>query len=106
MESLGRRRKQLLDDPKKTGRYCKQKEEVLDRILWRTRFGYKLWTCRKTVQNNCILFVSFKIITQCCVLTMVYYETIFQERFCIDVITFHHKEPYIKEMYTEVLQRQ
>jgi hypothetical protein len=33
----GRRRKQLLGDPKKTGRYGKLKEEVLDRTLWRTR---------------------------------------------------------------------
>jgi len=48
MRSLGRRRKQLLDDLKKTGRYCKWKEEALDRTLWRTRYGYKLWTFRKT----------------------------------------------------------
>jgi hypothetical protein len=35
----GRRRKQLLDDLKENIRYCKLKEEALDRILWRTRFG-------------------------------------------------------------------
>jgi hypothetical protein len=34
----GRRRKQLLDDKEKR-RYWKLKEEALDRILWRTRFG-------------------------------------------------------------------
>jgi hypothetical protein len=35
----GRRRKQLLDDLKERRGYCKLKEEVLDRTLWRTRFG-------------------------------------------------------------------
>jgi hypothetical protein len=35
----GRRRKQLLDGLKEKGRYWKLKEEALDRILWRTRFG-------------------------------------------------------------------
>jgi hypothetical protein len=35
----GRRRKQLLDDLKENRRYCKFKEEALDRTLWRTRFG-------------------------------------------------------------------
>jgi hypothetical protein len=35
----GRRRKQLLDDIKEKTRYCKLKEEALDRTLWRTRFG-------------------------------------------------------------------
>ena len=35
----GRRRKQLLDDSKKTGGYYKSKEEVLDRTVW---------TCHKT----------------------------------------------------------
>jgi hypothetical protein len=35
----GRRRKQLLDDFKEKRRYWKLKEEALDRILWRTRFG-------------------------------------------------------------------
>jgi hypothetical protein len=34
-----RRRKQLVDDLKKRRRYCKLREEVLDRTLWRTRFG-------------------------------------------------------------------
>jgi hypothetical protein len=34
----GRRRKQLLDDLKEKRRYCKLKEEALDRTLWRTRF--------------------------------------------------------------------
>jgi hypothetical protein len=33
----GRRRKQLLDDLKKTRGYWKLKEEALDRTLWRTR---------------------------------------------------------------------
>ena len=35
----GRRGKQLLDDFKETRRYCKVKDEELDRSLWRTRFG-------------------------------------------------------------------
>jgi hypothetical protein len=35
----GRRRKQLLDDPKEKRRYWKLKDEALDRTLWRTRFG-------------------------------------------------------------------
>jgi hypothetical protein len=35
----GRRCKQLLDDLKEKRRYWKLKEEVLDRTLWRTRFG-------------------------------------------------------------------
>jgi hypothetical protein len=35
----GRRRKQLLDDLQEKRRYWKLKEEALDRILWRTRFG-------------------------------------------------------------------
>jgi len=39
MVRRGRRRKQLLDDVKETRRYWKLKEEALDRILWRTRFG-------------------------------------------------------------------
>jgi hypothetical protein len=38
-ERRGRRRKQLLDDLKEKKRYWKLKEESLDRILWRTRFG-------------------------------------------------------------------
>jgi len=35
----GRRRKQLLDYLKEKARYCRFKEEALDRTLWRTRFG-------------------------------------------------------------------
>jgi hypothetical protein len=35
----GRRRKQLMDDHKEKRRYCKSKEEALDRTLWRSRFG-------------------------------------------------------------------
>jgi hypothetical protein len=35
----GRRSKQLLDDLKDRRRYCKLKEEALDRALWRTGFG-------------------------------------------------------------------
>jgi hypothetical protein len=35
----GRRRKHLLDDLKEKRRYWKLKEEALDRILWRNRFG-------------------------------------------------------------------
>jgi hypothetical protein len=44
----GRRRKQLLDDLKEKTRYWKLKEEALDRTVWRTRFGKRLWTCHKT----------------------------------------------------------
>jgi len=35
----GRRRKQLLDDLKEKRRYCKLKEEELDRTMWGTRYG-------------------------------------------------------------------
>jgi hypothetical protein len=35
----GRRRKQLLDDLKGNTGYWKLKEEIVDRTLWRTRFG-------------------------------------------------------------------
>jgi len=35
----GRRRKQLLDDPKGIRGYRKLKEKELDRTLWRVRFG-------------------------------------------------------------------
>jgi hypothetical protein len=35
----GRRRKQLLDDLKERRRYCKLKEEAVDRTVWRIRFG-------------------------------------------------------------------
>jgi hypothetical protein len=38
-ERRGRRRNQLLDDVKKTGRYWKLKEEALDGTVWRARFG-------------------------------------------------------------------
>ena len=36
-----RRHKQLMDNLKETREYWKLKEEALDRILWRTRFGRK-----------------------------------------------------------------
>jgi hypothetical protein len=39
MERRGRRRKQLLGDLKEKRRYCKLKEEALERTLCRTRFG-------------------------------------------------------------------
>jgi hypothetical protein len=39
MGRRGRRRKQLLDDLKEKRRYWNLKEEALDCILWRTRFG-------------------------------------------------------------------
>jgi hypothetical protein len=39
MGRRGRRRKQLLDDLKEATGHWKLKEETLDRILWRTRFG-------------------------------------------------------------------
>ena len=35
----GRRRKKLLDDLKDRRGYCKLREEVLDRTMWRNRFG-------------------------------------------------------------------
>jgi hypothetical protein len=38
-ERRGRRSKQLLDDIKETRGYWKLKEEVLDRTVWKTRFG-------------------------------------------------------------------
>jgi hypothetical protein len=38
-ERRGRKRKKLLVDLKKTTEYRKLKEKVLDRTLWRTRFG-------------------------------------------------------------------
>ena len=34
-----RRRKQLLDDLKEARRYCKLKQEALDRTLWGTHLG-------------------------------------------------------------------
>jgi hypothetical protein len=44
----GRRRKHILDDLAEKRGCCKLKEEALDRTLWRTGFGKRLWTCRKT----------------------------------------------------------
>ena len=38
-EIRGRKRKQLLDDLKKTTEYRKLKEKAINRTLWRTRFG-------------------------------------------------------------------
>jgi len=38
-ERRGRKRKQLLDDLKKTIEYRKLKEKAIDGILWRSRFG-------------------------------------------------------------------
>jgi len=38
-ERRERRCKQLLDDFNETRRYCKLKEEALDRTLWGTYFG-------------------------------------------------------------------
>ena len=35
----GRKYKQLLDDLKEKRRYCKLKDEALDRTVWRTGFG-------------------------------------------------------------------
>jgi hypothetical protein len=35
----GRRRRKLLDDLKERGGYSHLKEEALDRIMWRARFG-------------------------------------------------------------------
>jgi len=35
----GRRRKQLLNDFRKTREYWEMKEKSLDRTLWSTRFG-------------------------------------------------------------------
>jgi hypothetical protein len=35
----GRRRSKLLDDLKERRGYSHLKEEALDRIMWRTRFG-------------------------------------------------------------------
>jgi hypothetical protein len=39
----GRRRKQLMDDRKEKGGYCKLKEETAENSLWK-----RLWTCHKT----------------------------------------------------------
>jgi hypothetical protein len=35
----GRRPKRLLDELKERSGYCKLKEQALDRIVWRSRFG-------------------------------------------------------------------
>ena len=35
----GRRRRKLLDDLKDRRGYCRLKEEALDRLTWRNRFG-------------------------------------------------------------------
>jgi len=37
--SRGRRCRKLLDDLQEKRGYCKLKEETLDRIIWRTKFG-------------------------------------------------------------------
>jgi len=47
-EKRGRICKQLLDDLKGKKGYWKFKEEALALILLNTRFGKRLWTCRKT----------------------------------------------------------
>jgi len=39
MGRRGRRLQQLLDDLKKKRRYCKLKDETVERTLWRTHFG-------------------------------------------------------------------
>ena len=46
--TLGRGRKQLLDDLKDTGGYCTLRKEALDRIVWGTGFGR---CCRPVVRN-------------------------------------------------------
>jgi hypothetical protein len=38
-ERRGRRRRKLLDEIKKRGKYCHLKEEALDRTMWRAGFG-------------------------------------------------------------------
>jgi hypothetical protein len=75
----GRRRKQILDDVKKTTGYWKFKEETLDRTVWRIRFGrgygpvvrqitewfskeYKLWSTILSLQP---VFWAQIIMTQC-----------------------------------------
>jgi hypothetical protein len=61
----GRRREQLLDDLKEKRRYWKLKEEALDRILCRTRFGRDYGpVVRQTTEwmnelmNECVLRTS------------------------------------------------
>ena len=46
-ERRGRRRTKLLDELQEKRGYLKLKEEALVHILWRSRFGSGLWTCRK-----------------------------------------------------------
>jgi hypothetical protein len=45
----GRRRLQLLDDLKEKRRYWNLKEETLDYIIWRARFGS---SCGPSVREN------------------------------------------------------
>jgi hypothetical protein len=45
---LGRGSKQLLDDLKETGGYCKLREETLELTVWRTGFGR---CCGPVVRN-------------------------------------------------------
>jgi len=58
----GRGRKQLMDDVKEKGGYCKLKEEAAENSLWK-----KLWTCHKTHcgmsewMNVGLLFASQRI---------------------------------------------
>jgi hypothetical protein len=44
----GGRSKQLLDDLKEKRRYCKLKDEAIDRTLWRTGFGRGCGSVDKT----------------------------------------------------------
>jgi hypothetical protein len=57
----GRRRKQLLDDLKEKRRYCKLKEEALDRTLWRTRFGTGYGPAVRQ-RNKYVYYVNFHCI--------------------------------------------
>jgi hypothetical protein len=52
MEVKGRRRKQLLDDLKKTKCYWKLKEETIKSHSVENSFWKKLWTCRK---RDCVI---------------------------------------------------
>ena len=55
----GRRRKKLLDDLKDRRGYCQLKEEVLDRIMWRNRFGRDfgpvVWQIANDDESDCVL---------------------------------------------------
>jgi len=58
----GRRRRKLLDDLKERGGYTYLKEEALDRIMWRARFGKGFGpVVRQTTKcvNTYIFFVTF-----------------------------------------------